>query len=127
MAAAVDDYARFDALDHGFHRILMRASASEIGSTIVAAIHDYARGTATFHSAGGVGTRSRTRSPSTARSSRRSRRATASSRPTRMVAHIESAWVERQRSFRQAGRVRDGIERCVRIARASRPVGRGLA
>lgn len=30
MAAAVDDYASFDALDHGFHRILMRASASEI-------------------------------------------------------------------------------------------------
>ncbi len=99
MAAAVDDYSAFDALDHGFHRILMRASASEIGSTIVAAIHDYARENATFHAPAAAELLTHTvaehRAILDALAARDGDLAA-----QRMVAHIESAWVERQRSFR---------------------------
>jgi DNA-binding FadR family transcriptional regulator len=99
MAAAVDDYSSFDALDHGFHRILMRASASEIGTTIVAAIHDYARENSTFHAPAAADLLEHTvtehRAILEALAARDGELAAA-----RMVAHIESAWVERQRSFR---------------------------
>jgi DNA-binding FadR family transcriptional regulator len=99
MAAAVDDYSSFDALDHGFHRILMRASASEIGSTIVAAIHDYARENATFHAPAGPELLEHTvnehRAILEALAARDGELAAA-----RIVAHIDSAWVERRRSFR---------------------------
>ena len=99
MAASVDDYSRFDAFDHRFHRILMRASASEIGTTIVAAIHDYARENPTFHAPAGPELLEHTvaehRAILEALAARDGELAA-----SRMVAHIESAWVERQRSFR---------------------------
>ena len=42
MAAAIDDYERFRAIDLAFHAVVMRASGSEIGRTIVGTIHRYA-------------------------------------------------------------------------------------
>ena len=98
MVNAVGDYATFDALDHGFHRILMRASASEIGTTIVAAIHDYARENATFRGPAGAELLEHTvaehRAILEALAARDGDLAA-----TRVMAHIESAWVERQKSF----------------------------
>jgi DNA-binding FadR family transcriptional regulator len=99
MAAAVGDYSSFDALDHGFHRILMRASASEIGTTIVAAIHDYARENPTFHAPAAPELLEHTvaehRAILEALAARDGELAA-----THMVAHIDSAWTERRRSFR---------------------------
>ncbi len=98
MAAAVDDFASFDALDHGFHRILMRASGSEVGSTIVAAIHENARDNATIHGPATVELNERSvaehRSILDALTARDGELAAA-----RMAAHIESAWSERLRAF----------------------------
>jgi DNA-binding FadR family transcriptional regulator len=42
MAAAISDYPRFQQLDLEFHKILMRASGSEVGRTIVSVIHKHA-------------------------------------------------------------------------------------
>jgi GntR family transcriptional regulator, galactonate operon transcriptional repressor len=42
MPLAIEDYAEFQRLDREFHAKLMRASGSEVGRTIVGAIHQHA-------------------------------------------------------------------------------------
>jgi GntR family transcriptional regulator, galactonate operon transcriptional repressor len=99
MAASTDDYARFRALDLGFHRLLMRASASEIGSTIVAAIHDFASESEMLNSPGAAELLEHTvaehRAILEALAARDGELAA-----RRVLAHIESAWAERRQSFR---------------------------
>jgi len=95
MANVIDDYEEFRRFDLAFHAVVMSASGSEIGRSIVRTIHRYAGDAPPLNSPGTRASLERTvtehREILEALNARNGELAAA-----RTAAHIESAWAERR-------------------------------
>ncbi len=95
MAKALDDYPLFQQLDLSFHRVVMRASGSEIGRAIVGTIHAHGGRRPLLNDPSPAATLKRTaaehRGILAALVARDSELAA-----SRIAAHIDSAWAERR-------------------------------
>jgi DNA-binding FadR family transcriptional regulator len=96
MAGLIDDYEYFRQLDQAFHRILMRASGNEIGTTIVRAIHQYTAADPRLNSRPGS-KRSLTRTLAEHRAIQEALEARDGElAASRLAAHIDASWEERR-------------------------------
>jgi DNA-binding FadR family transcriptional regulator len=97
MANALDNYEQFRALDLAFHALVMKASGSEIGRTIVRTIHTHTGHAPRVVTPGGRASLERTvlehRAICEALAARDGELAA-----TRMAAHIDVAWAARRES-----------------------------
>lgn len=104
MAETTGDYPRFQQLDLSFHRVVMRASGSEIGRAIVGTIHAFGGRRPLLNDPAPAATLERTavehRGILEALVARDSELAA-----SRIAAHIDSAWDERRRGRSQAAGV----------------------
>ena len=95
MSTAIGDYEQFRSFDLAFHAVVMRASGSEIGRTIVRTIHMNAGHALRLSAPGAYGSLERTiaehRAIHEALAARDGELAA-----TRTAAHIDSAWAERR-------------------------------
>ena len=96
MVGLIDDYEYFRQLDQAFHRILMRASGNEIGTTIVRAIHQYTAADPRLNSRPGS-KRALTRTIAEHRAVYEALKAgDADLAASRVAAHIDASWAERR-------------------------------
>jgi DNA-binding FadR family transcriptional regulator len=103
MSKLIDDYDYFRQLDQAFHRILMRASGNEIGTTIVRAIHQYTAADPRLNSRPGS-KRSLTRTIAEHRAIYEALEARdAELAASRVAAHIDASWAERRTARSRSG------------------------
>jgi DNA-binding FadR family transcriptional regulator len=97
MASSIEDYEQFRSFDLAFHAAVMKASGSEVGSSIVRTIHTYARLAPRLTAPGARASLQRTvadhRAIHEALAARDGELASA-----RTAVHIDSAWAERRES-----------------------------
>ncbi len=95
MTSSIGDYVQFRSFDLAFHAVVMRASGSEIGRTIVRSIHSNAGDALRLSAPGARASLERTvaehRAILEALAARDGELAA-----TRTAAHIDSAWAERR-------------------------------
>lgn len=95
MKAAVGNYSEFRRLDQQFHAQVMRASANEIGRTIVRSIHQYAGWTPSLNAPGGRESLERTVMGHEGIFAALAER-DGDLAADRIAEHIDSAWAERR-------------------------------